>query len=79
VAAADVAVEPGFSSVRNLFVSLVVIAWFAGLRKSGAVAAAAIDLAKIMLMAVLALFAIALLFTPARRVPIASTVTSRKR
>jgi uncharacterized membrane protein YtjA (UPF0391 family) len=79
VAAADVAVEPGLSPVRNLFVTLLVIALFAGLQKSGAVAAAAIDLAKIVLMAVVALFAIVLLFAPARRVPIAPTVASRKR
>jgi uncharacterized membrane protein YtjA (UPF0391 family) len=65
--------------VRNLVVGLLVIALIAGLQKSGAIAAAAIDLAKLVLMAALALFAIVLLFAPAPRVPIAATALSRRR
>jgi uncharacterized membrane protein YtjA (UPF0391 family) len=64
--------------VRNLVVALLVIALFAGLQKSGAIAGAAIDIAKLVLMAVLALFAIVLFFAQ-RRVPIAVTAKSRRR
>ena len=65
--------------MRNLVVALLFIALIAGLQKSGAIAAAAIDLAKLMLIAVLVLFAILSFFAPARRVPIAATALSRRR